>query len=172
MSNRPPIYVLDANVFIQAHRRWYTFDICPGFWLALLHHHKAGRIVSIDRVRKEIVAGDALADWAKDEAPSSLFASTADQAVASQFAAMMRWVQAQAQFRLEAKAEFAQEPDGWVAAYAKTHSDHVVVTHEEFSPDAKKRVPLPNVCRQFGVNYIDTFLMLKDLKVQFQFETP
>ncbi len=172
MSGAPPIYVLDANVFVQAHRRHYAFDICPGFWDCLIHHHQAARLVSVDRVRDEILAGDALEAWVKNSAPKTLFASTADAVVAANFGAMVQWVQAEQQFKAEAKAEFAQVADGWLAAYAKAHPDHVVVTHEEFSPDAKKRVPLPNVCKQFGVDYIDTFAMLKELRARFHWTAP
>ena len=55
----------------------------------------------------------------------------------------------------------------WLVAYAKSNGQHVVVTHEELSPDAKRRVPLPNVCKQFSVDYTDPFAMLKDLKARF-----
>lgn len=171
MSGAPQTYVLDTNVFVQAHRGHYAFEICPGFWDCLCHQHQAARIISIDRVRDEILAGDALETWAKQSAPKTLFASTADSTVAANFAAMVQWVQATGQFKPEAKAEFAQVADGWLAAYAKAHPDYVVVTHEEFRPDAKSRVPLPNVCRQFGVDYIDTFAMLKALKARFILET-
>jgi hypothetical protein len=170
MSEAPPIYVLDANVFVQAHRRHYAFEICPGFWDFAIHHHQTTRIISIDRVRDEIAAGDAdaLETWVRRTAPRTLFASTADPKVTASFMAMVRWVQTQQQFKREAKEQFAQVADGWLVAYAKTHDHHIVVTHEEFSPDAKKRVPLPNVCRQFGVEYIDPFTMLKTLKARFQ----
>ena len=43
----------------------------------------------------------------------------------------------------------------------------VVVTHEEFAADAKKKVPMPNVCIEFGVDYCNTFEMLLDLGVRF-----
>ena len=33
MSNR---YLLDANPFIEAKNRYYGFDICPGFWTAII----------------------------------------------------------------------------------------------------------------------------------------
>ena len=69
------------------------------------------------------------------------------------------------QFKSEAKTEFAQVADGWLCAYAKAKPQHVVVTHEQLNPYAKGRVPLPNVCQQFGVNYIDPFTMLRDLRV-------
>lgn len=167
-----PLYVLDANVFIDAHRRYYAFDICPGFWDAVLHYHKAGRIISIDKVRQEILAGDALEAWAKNNAPALLFKSTAETAVTNHFAAMMNWVQAQAQFKPAAKVEFARVADGWVAAYAKSYPDYVAVTHEEYAPAAKRNVPLPNVCKQFGVPYVDTFMMLRELNSQFQFSAP
>lgn len=168
MSTASPVYVLDTNVFVQAHRRHYAFEICPGFWDCLIHYHETGRIVSIDRVRDEILAGDALETWAKDTAPSSLFAVTADAVVVQNYADMVRWVQANSQFNSEAKAEFAQVADAWLCAYAKAEAQHIVVTHEEISPHAKRRVPIPNVCQQFGVDYVDPFRMLKELKVRFQ----
>ena len=56
-------YAIDANVFIQAHRNYYALDLCPGFWDALGHYHDNSRLVSIDRVRDEIMSGDALAEW-------------------------------------------------------------------------------------------------------------
>lgn len=47
-------YLLDANVFIEAKRRYYAFDICPGFWDALLMQHENAKVASIDRVKKEL----------------------------------------------------------------------------------------------------------------------
>lgn len=31
------IFLLDTNVFIEAHQRYYGLDLCPGFWDALRH---------------------------------------------------------------------------------------------------------------------------------------
>jgi predicted nucleic acid-binding protein len=161
-----PLYVLDANVFIEAHRRYYAFDICGGFWECLLHHHDEKRIISIDRVRDELRTGDALEDWINNTAPPELFATTAEANITRHYASMISWVQAQSQFKREAKAEFARVADGWVAAYAKAHNG-VVVTHEEYAREARKKVPLPNVCKQFGIDYVDTFAMLRSLGVEF-----
>jgi len=174
MNGTPPIYVLDANVFVQAHRRHYAFEICPGFWDCLIYQHEAGRVISIDRIRVEISGGDkdALEEWAKNTAPKTLFASTAVPAVTANYASMVAWVQAQPQFKREAKEEFAQVADGWLVAFARANDRHVIVTHEEFNADAKKRVPLPNVCKQFGVEHIDTFVMLKELKARFHWRAP
>jgi len=65
------VYVLDANVFIEAARRYYAFDIAPPFWDILLQHAENGVIESIDWVKKELEKGkgkegeeDELARWA------------------------------------------------------------------------------------------------------------
>ncbi|HEV3116354.1 MAG TPA: DUF4411 family protein [Gemmataceae bacterium] len=159
-------YVLDSNVFIQAHRTYYGFDICPGFWRALLREHEGKRVFSIDKVRDELlVSKDQLTEWIKNVAPTTLFKGTAAKAVSDAFRDMVNWVQNEAQFTAEAKTEFASVADGWVIAYAKVQN-LTVVTHEEYAPDAKKNVPMPNICVEFQVDYCNTFDMLRDLKVR------
>jgi hypothetical protein len=166
MSAADPVYLLDSNVFIQAHRRYYAFDLCPGFWECLIHHHsQTQQIISIDRVRDEITGHDEIVHWVKGT-PEGLFVSTRTANVAGSFAEMMEWVNGSQQFREEAKAEFAQVADGWLAAYAKVHGC-IVDTHEVYDADSKKKVPLPNVCRQFGVEFLDTFMMLRQLEARF-----
>ena len=166
INQAPSSFVLDTNVFVEAHRRYYAQDLCPGFWDSLTHYCSEGRVLSIDRVRDEILSNqDQLSEWV-NQAPDSLFVSSADPEVISAFTDMMDWVQGNEQFQLEAKEEFASVADGWLAAYARVHSA-VVVTQEVYSPGVRKRVPLPNVCRQFGVDYRDTFGMLRELEVRF-----
>jgi hypothetical protein len=166
----PARYVLDANVFIQAKHTYYAFDVCPGYWKALLAHHERSNLCSIDRVRKELLAlSDELAAWVKSKVPDEFFVSTVDPTVAQWFGKMMAWVQAQAQYLPAAKAEFAEKADGWLIAYAKTHG-HRLVTLETPNPAVKKKVPIPNVCDAFGVRYLDTFDMLRALKLRFTWD--
>lgn len=164
-------YLLDANVFIEAKNKYYGFSLCPGFWNARLVQHSKNRVFSIDKVRAELVdQGDELSDWAKDRAPATFFKKTHDQAVIELFGKMAAWVNAQPQFTPAAKADFASVADGWVVAYAKVNG-LLVVTHEEFAPEAQKKVPMPNVCLEFDVTYANTFEMLNDLKVKFILST-
>ena len=37
----PKRFLLDANVFIQAKKSYYAFDVAPGFWSALVKHEKS-----------------------------------------------------------------------------------------------------------------------------------
>lgn len=160
-------YVLDANVFIQAHRLHYAFDICPGFWNALARQHRFGAVCSIDRVKAELVdEGDELSEWVKTTVPGDFFKGTADQRVIEAFGRMVNWVQGEDQFTPEAKAAFASDADGWLIAFARVNG-LVVVTHEEYAPQAKKSVKIPNVCIEFDVKYCSTFDLLRAVKEQF-----
>jgi predicted nucleic acid-binding protein len=157
--------VLDANVFIEASRRYYAFDLAPGFWQSLIYHAGNGDILSIDRVSDELKKGkDELANWVKQNFKDA-FASTDDIDIAKLYAGIMNWVNNQGQFSDAAKADFAKGADGWLVAYARLHG-HTVVTHEELAPDVRRKVPIPNVCHAFNVPYIDTFNMLRSLGVR------
>jgi hypothetical protein len=162
-------YVIDSSALIQAHRTYYAFKICPGFWEAMFVHHSRSIVVSIDKVKKEINDGkydDDIKEWANNTMPKSFFVSTEDEEIARYFGQMVGWVEQQKQFIEAARAEFAADVDGWLIAFAKANK-HIVVTQEVYAPDVKKVIPIPNVCKQFGVEYIDVFQMLQELETQF-----
>ena len=177
MNKRRPLFVLDTNIFIDAHRRFYAFDLCPGFWECLEYYCREGRVRSIYQVRDEIVYDDndddrlldqlpdRLSEWV-NQAPAELFVPTAEQSVLNAFAEMNNWVLGNEQFQPQAREEFAHEADGWIAAYASVHNA-IVITHEVFRKNVKRKVPLPNVCQQFKIDYQDTFMMLRELDVRF-----
>lgn len=63
-----PVYVLDANVFVEAKNKYYAFDIAPFFWDSLATYAEKGVIKSIDRVLTELKRGhDELKDWAESD---------------------------------------------------------------------------------------------------------
>ena len=65
------VYLLDANVFMQAKNLYYGLDFCPAFWDWLIASNAAGRVFSIEKIGDEIEAGgDALATWAAQRGPS------------------------------------------------------------------------------------------------------
>lgn len=167
-----PTYVLDANVFIEAHRRYYAFDLCPGFWESLLWHQGRGRIRSLDRVKSELERGkDELATWVRSSVPRGCFLSSDDEDITAISSAIFSWVQDEEQYLPQAKAEFAEQADGWLLALAKARQ-FVLVTHEVLAPEARRTVPLPNVCRAFNVPWVDTFSMLRELETRFHWQVP
>jgi len=122
--------------------------------------------MSIDRVQQELGRGkDELASWANGRF-SSAFMPTDDIGVVDGYRELMEWVQSQQQFLDAAKADFASKADGWLVAYARANGC-VVVTQEVLNADVRRKVPIPNLCEAFGVRWIDTFTMLRNLGVRF-----
>ena len=164
-------FLLDANAFIEPRDRYYAYDICPGYWSALLQLHNLNKIYSIDQIRKELMPSkkseyDDIAKWIDNSVPDSFFKKTEDQKVIDKYQEMVTWVYSEDQYSDAAKGEFASVADGWLIAYAHAN-DHILVTHEEFNPEVQRRVPIPNVCKEFNVEHVNTFDMLRKLNVKF-----
>lgn len=159
------IYLLDASVFIEAARRYYAFDIVPSFWARVVGLANDGMVLTIDRVRHEIERShDNLASWIINDF-SSWVASTRDEDVVQTYRSIIEWVYDPDRiFQEGAKSYFASGADPWLISYAKVHSC-CVVTQETYKRDIKRQVPIPNVCLQFDVSYIDTFTMMRKLAV-------
>jgi len=155
------MYLLDANVFIQAKNFYYGFDICPGFWDWMDAAAAPGREVrSISRVYDELAAGnDTLADWVKPRKGDGRFLTVTDNETQSVFVKVATYVQT-AGYTQSAKDLFLGGADPWLVAKAATLGA-TVVTLEKSEPNAKKRVPLPNICAVFGVPVLDTFALLQ-----------
>ena len=153
-------------MFIEAARRYYAFDLAPAFWQGLISYAEDGQVESIDRVKRELARGnDELAKWANSNF-SDAFVSTDREDVVRRYADIIAWVESQGQYSDAARSDFAGGADGWLVAYASIEG-RVVVTQEVSAPDARRKVPIPNVCDAFGVNPIDTFEMLRALGIQF-----
>jgi Domain of unknown function (DUF4411) len=159
-------YLLDANVFIEAAKHYYAFDIAPSFWNAVVNHCGTNACISIDRVKAEIdQGGDALAAWINAEITHG-FASSADAAVVTAYRTVMTWATGHSRFTQAAKSEFARAADGWLVAYAMANSC-ILVTHEQLNDAIKKRIKIPNACKDMNVQYCNTFEMLRRLGERF-----
>lgn len=164
-----PVFLLDSDAFIAAKNSYYAFDICPGFWEALLHQHHQARVFSISRVRGELLMGrktEDLVQWVTKQVPDGLFLEVDEEEVTTAYTEIMLWAQRHTRYFDRAKAKFATGADGWLVAYAIVHGA-VVITNEQPAPESKTEIKLPDVCAQFKVQYKDTFVMLRELAVQF-----
>ena len=160
-------FVMDSNVFIEAHRRYYSFPICPGFWDAIARHHKTGQVCSIDRVLRELTqTADELGNWVKGGVAPSFFRVTTGEPVVDAFAKVARWVDASPQYAQAAKRQFLGGADPWLIAYCVTEKA-TLVTQEVPAPQAQNKVPIPNVCNAFHVPTCNTFELLRQLPAVF-----
>ncbi len=169
-SQEGSAYLPDTNVLVAAYRGYYAPDLCPGFWDCLAHYIAVGRLFIIDRVYAEIIFPAQLVEWVQ-RAAADWFPTTATQPVADAYRRLIDWVYDNPQFTAAARADFARAADGWLAAYALANGA-AVVTNEVSAPEARSRVLLPDLCRQFDIPCINTVEMLRDLGARFEWRPP
>lgn len=158
-------YVLDTNVFIDASRSYYSFEFGSKFWDFLIDNARNNKIISIDKVYDEIKQGDDnLSKWA-DEKFKEYFINTQNEDVLNAYAEIVRWAYTQkGKYKESAIYEFMKEnnADTWLIAFAKTHN-YTIVTNESLNPEIKKKIPIPNVCIHYNIQYVNIFDMLRKL---------
>lgn len=167
MELESPKYVIDANIFMQAARTYYSFDIAPRFWEALVEYGNDNKIVSIDKVFQEIKLGDdKLKEWAIND--FKFFDTTQTMEIIKCFGELSQWAESQTHYTRAAKDEFMDtlNADAWVIAFAKVYNC-TVVTMELPRLGRKRVIPIPNACKAFDVEYCDTFQMLNDFDFSF-----
>ena len=155
-------YILDANIFIDAHRRYYSFDICPGFWDWLERKYEEGSIFSIKEVYDELLKKeDEASEWAKKMSERKFFREADDVATINKVKELGDWA-AGGKFKKKAVNKFCGSADMFLVAYAKAH-DFIVATNEVYEENIKKKVKIPNACKFIGVEYVNTFELLKEV---------
>lgn len=159
-------YLLDANTFIEAHRRYYQMQICPGYWNWLDLQFEQGNLISIDFIQEELIRNDdELADWAKYR--DNLFLETSDDETQTQFKHVAAHIMTLTHMNHGTHEEFLGCADPWLVAKAMALPGSIVVTQETFDPNIRKKIKLPNMCRDFNITPIDTFQLLRALKAEF-----
>lgn len=154
-------YLLDANTYIEAKNRYYDMNFCPGYWSWLDLEFTRGRLGSIEMVSNELKNfGDELSVWVKDRPEH--FVSVDDASTQEIFSEIAEHVYSMPLASEPNIANFLAGADPWLIAKAKT-LNATVVTHEVFAGTGSKKVKVPNVCKDFGVSYMDTFELLHAL---------
>lgn len=165
-------YCLDANVFIEPPKRYYTFDIAPPYWQALIEWGIQGTICSARRVLRELnEKNDDLSLWAKTDA-IGLFLEPDDITYAC-YSEVADFVEIN--YEEQHKQEFLDGADPWVIAQSMAHELTVVtletwktVDRNGVTKKIKGKVKIPNICAEFKVRYIDIPTFLREMKFKFQ----
>ncbi len=158
------LYIVDSNFFIQAHRAYYPIDVIQSFWTKVKQLANEGKIKSIDKVKTEIYSHeDELKVWCEENLPDDFFLDTSS--TLDDYAEIVVWANSMSDFyRPLAIQEFlsADLADPWLVAYAKANGC-TIVTYEKSEPNRKSRIKIPEVCNQFGVKYLNTVDLLREL---------
>jgi len=104
-----------------------------------------------------------LKDWVTKRKEASRFADVSEKAVQESFRDIA--VHVNSRYEAHHAGKFLDGADPWLIAYAQVN-DCTVVTGEVLAPGAKK-VKIPNICEEFGVDYTNGFTMLQSLSACF-----
>lgn len=121
-------------------------------------------IVSISKVYNEIKRGkDDLFDWVETNLDPKFFVEVEESNILSHYSSIQNWADKNPNYSPNAKEQFAayDEADPWLVAYAIEHKLGIV-SQEVYVANIKRRIPIPNVCRDFGLRHIDTFALLRE----------
>ncbi len=157
------VYLLDANVFIEAKNRYYGFDFCPAFWDWLIQKNDEQIVFSIEAVYKELTDGnDDLSTWAKSH--KNTFFLSPDNLTQDQFTTVSTWAISQ-DYEQTAISEFFSVGDYFLVSHALGNR-MTVVTHE-IPSNSKKKIKIPNACQGLGVQFTNPFQMLRSEDANF-----
>lgn len=155
------LYLLDANVLIDANRDYYPIRRVPEFWAWLVYMGEQD-IVKVPREVYDKVTDakdDDLADWLKDNKEAMLFLEDIDPELVGHVIEC-----GYAEDLTDDEIEKLNE-DPFLIAYALADSEvRCVVTTERSRPNRQRaNRHIPDVCHNFNIRCIDTFALVREL---------
>ena len=154
------LYLLDANVLIDARRDYYPPDRVPQFWQWLVDMGTQGRVRIPREIFDDIVRGnDELVDWLIRHKPSLVLDEYAPRE-------LVAYVTEQGYARDLADDEIEKiGSDAFLIAHALVDAGNRCVVTTESSKPSRTRANrhVPDVCRDLDVDCIDTFQLIRRL---------
>lgn len=157
------LYLFDANILIEAHKRYYGLDFAPGFWEFIEREAKKTTLKSNDMILAELKSyGDDVSQWVDDKKDEIFDVSSEEEEIQKYFSEIANHVNTHPVYSAAEKARFLSGADPWLIAACK-YMDATLVTHEVLVPDNSKKVKIPNIANKFEVQTINTFDMIRSL---------
>lgn len=162
------LYLLDANVLIDASRDYYPFDQVPEFWEWLVDEAKREHVkVPYENHQEIVVAKDHLSVWEKSYKSQILL----NESVSSDLVQKVI-VEGYAEDLNDEEIEKIGK-DPILIAYALADIENRTVVTTEASKPRRRRANrhLPDVCRDFGVKCCGPFEYTRKLNFTTQWKT-
>jgi hypothetical protein len=158
------LFLLDANVLIDANRDYYAITRVPEFWEWLIYHGEQGNVKIPIEVYEELTDGDDdLADWARgSEVKNALLLKEAVEVILVQ--RILRDGYAPDLNDTEV-AQLGRDP--FFIAYAINQpqaNQRCIVTTESSKPSKiRANRHIPDVCGTFGIPWCNSYEFFKTL---------
>lgn len=165
------IFLLDANVLIDAARDYYPVDMVPEFWDWLSYQGAQGAVKIPQEILEEVCDGrDAAADWLRTPSVKAAVGLVEDADPAIVAHVVERGYAAD--LTDDEVVRIGRDP--FLIAYALVApTDRCIVTTEGSKP-TKQRAnrKLPDVCDGFSVQYCNTFEFIRRLGFRTRWQVP
>ena len=152
------LFLLDANVLIDANRDYYAINRVPEFWDWLIHHGDLGNVKNPIEIYEELTDGDdVLAEWAKrSEVKNSLMLNEDVDVTLVQ--RVLRDGYAPDLNDTEV-AQLGRDPFFIAYGLNQTHENQRCIVTTESSKPSKNRANrhIPDVCDSFGIPSCNSF---------------
>lgn len=157
------LYLLDANVLIDANRDYYPLARVPQFWEWIAAHAAAGNVAMPVENYDEVIAGneDELAVWLRrtDIKDVLVLREESDAVLVSRVVA-----EGYAPNLTDVELEAIGNDPFLVAHALAGYPDRCVVTTERSRPGrTRHNRHVPDVCRTFGIDCCNTFELTRRL---------
>ncbi len=158
------LFIVDSNFFIQAHRATYPLDVAISFWDKVKKLACQERIVSLDKVRKELFdRNDDLENWCRTNLPENFFRNSSE--AINEYIKVSHWAISKSNHYLpKAINEFldSEEADAFLIAYAMADlPNRIIVTQEISQPERRNKIKIPEPCDYFKIRYVNTIEMFR-----------
>ena len=154
------LYLLDANVLIDARRDYYPFDRVPEFWEWLVHMGRQGRVKIPREIFDDIMEGrDELVDWLRENRDALVF----DQYVSKGSVTKVAERGNASDLTDDEIEKIGSDP--FLIAHALFDAGGRCVVTTESSKPSRTRANrhVPDVCMDLGVLCVDTFELIRKM---------
>lgn len=159
------LYLLDANVLIDAHHKSYPIDRIPEFWDWLVNCGRQQQVKIPREIYQEILPGnlrtgekDLLYDWLKENKAIICLDEAVDRKL------LQKVIEQYAPDLSDEELETLGR-DPFLIVYALCDTKQRVVVTNEISKPRKQRANrhIPDVCRDLNIRHCNTWKLIKEL---------
>ena len=161
------LYLLDANVLIDAARDYYPLDRVPEFWSWLVQMGKQGQVkVPIEIYDEVMKKNDDLKYWLQENKDVLLFDELVSQPLVAEVTEL-GYGPCLTDVEIE---KIGGSGDPFLIAYARVDPEHRCVVTTEHSRPTRTRANrhIPDVCKGLGIECIGTFDLIRRLDFRTQ----
>ena len=154
------LYLIDANVLIDAAEYYYPLDRVPQFWEWLEDMSGNGSLKIPLEIYEEITSDDeALAAWLKANRSTMVLGESIDPELLTKVVE-----EGYAPNLTESELEEIGADPSLIAYALANPSNRCVVTTEASKPKRKRaNRHIPDVCKDIGIRCINTFCLIREL---------